>query len=142
MEVESTLRPQAPGARKYAERFANRLVCVRHRRDDLRARGITTVELVLDERPFSPIPLHWAPRPSPKLLVRIGYGESALRRAVKEPGALWVPQLKLWEVPREQVVQLNLEKRVVTSASPRCGASPAASPSCSLNCSDVGKAQI
>ena len=142
MEVEKTLRPEAPGARKYVERFGERLVCVRHRRDDTRGRRVTTVELVLDERPFPPTSLHWAPKASPTLLLRIAYGESARRRAVKEAGGRWVPELKLWEVPRQQVAQLGLEDRVVKEQSPRSGHTTDEAPRNRHFCPDVGKTQI
>jgi len=66
MEMEKTLRAKAPRARKY-EGFGDRLVCVCHRRDHIRGRGIATVELVLAERPFPPTSLRWASKPPPKL---------------------------------------------------------------------------
>lgn len=52
MEVEKTFRPGANGTKRYVERYGSRLVCVRHRLDrDLGLRH-TTVELIVDTRPY------------------------------------------------------------------------------------------
>ncbi len=142
MEVEKTLQPGAPGTLKYAERFGERLVCVRHRRDNVRGRRITTAEVVVNERPFPPTSLHWPANPPRKLLVRIAFDESALSRAVKEAGGRWLPDLKLWELPREQVLKLDLEGRIVSSPSARSGLTADASPNSRRCRPDLGKTQI
>lgn len=61
--VLKKLSPTAPGAKRLATRYGKALVCVRYREDLARGRRLTTVELVVDERPCrrrSPFASAWA----------------------------------------------------------------------------------
>jgi len=51
MEVVKTLRPGDSGTKKLTERFGDRLVCVRYRKDGDKKRRYTTIELIVDEGP-------------------------------------------------------------------------------------------
>ncbi|MDP2823194.1 MAG: hypothetical protein Q8O52_11055 [Sulfuritalea sp.] len=100
--VLKKLAPGASGTKRLATRFGNALVCVRYRDDPARGRRLTTVELVVEERPL----------PGP-LAIRIGYEEAELRGQAKAAGGRWDPKLKLWLLPRAAVRKLKLENRVV-----------------------------
>ena len=49
--VIKKIDPQAPGARRWAAAYGEKLVCVRYRLDPQRQRRLTTVEIVVDEAP-------------------------------------------------------------------------------------------
>lgn len=101
--VLKKLAPSAPGARRHAERFGGALVCVRYREDAANGRRLTTVELIVDERPL----------PGGDQWVRIGYAEAELRARVKDAGGQWDTRRKLWRLPRAAVRKLKLAGRVV-----------------------------
>ena len=102
--VLKKLSPTAPGAKRLATRYGDALVCVRYREDAAGHRRLTTVELVVDERPI-PIP--------PPSCVRIAYEEAELRCQVKAAGGIWDRKQKVWRVPRAAIRKLKLERRVV-----------------------------
>jgi hypothetical protein len=100
--VLKKLSPAAPGAKRHAARFGDALVCVRYRDDPVRGRRLTTVELIVEERPL--------PAPTG---VRIGYGETELRARVKAAGGTWDAAAKLWRLPKATIRKLKLADRVV-----------------------------
>ncbi len=81
--IVKKLNPDRKGARRLAERFGDRLACVRYRTDAESGRRFTTVEIVVEER--QPI----APEPA-SALVLVNWNETELRRAIKELGGVWL----------------------------------------------------
>lgn len=55
MEVIKTLRPGDSGTKKLTQRYGDRLICVRYRKDDQQKRRYTTIELIVDEGPTDPV---------------------------------------------------------------------------------------
>jgi len=102
--VLKKLSPASPGAKRLATRYGDALVCVRYREDAAGHRRLTTVELVVDERP---IPI------SPPSCVRIAYEEAELRSQVKAAGGIWDRKQQVWRVPKAAIRKLKLEHRVV-----------------------------
>ena len=100
--VTKKLGPGAPGTRGLAERYGDALVCVRYRAH-ADGRRYTTVEPVVEERRREPA----------DALVRIAYGEADLRRRAREAGGEWLPDRKLWRLPRAAIRALGLQERVV-----------------------------
>lgn len=100
--VLKKLSPKTPGAKRYASQYGETLVCVRYREDPHGKRRLTTVELIVDERPL-PVPAG----------VRIAYGETELRRQVKAAAGIWDAERKLWRLPKTTIRKLKLEHRVV-----------------------------
>ena len=101
--VLKKLSPAAPGAKRLALRYGGALVCVRYREDAARGRRLTTVELIVDERPMPP-----------PAAVRVAFEETELRSAVKAAGGTWDAKRKLWMLPGATIRKLNLKKRIVT----------------------------
>ncbi len=101
--VLKKLGPGAPGARRLTERFGPALVCVRYREDAAGGRRLTTVELIVDQRPL----------PGGEQWVKIDYDETELRARVKEAGGQWDARRKLWRLPKAVVRRLKLAARVV-----------------------------
>ena len=106
MRVRQTLRPGQRGTRRFVEKFGDRLVCVRYREAPGGQRRITTVEVVVDDRT-------WSPRPTTRVGVQIAWGEAALARRVKRAGAAWDARRKVWVLAAGKVRRLGLEERMV-----------------------------
>jgi len=105
------LQPGAPGTRKIWTEYGEKLVCVRYRYDPENKRRIKTIELVIEERP-------WQPRPAkiplnPIMHLRIKYGEVAVGKQVKGAGGKWNRDLRVWELPYQEVLKLGLAERIV-----------------------------
>ena len=101
--VLKKLSPEAPGAKRLAARYGAALLCVRYREDSQSGKRLTTVELIVDQRPL----------PTP-VSVRIAFDETELRRQVKAAGGQWDASRKLWRLSKSAVRKLKLEQRVVT----------------------------
>jgi hypothetical protein len=116
-QVRQTLKPGEPGTRKLADRFGDKLVCVRYRVDAARQRRFTTVELIVDEAPLTARRMRprapSVPDHNPMVGVRIYYREAGLREQVKSEGAIWRPRQKLWEMPLHTARRLGLGDRIV-----------------------------
>lgn len=98
------LKPGNPGTRRLLQRFGADLLCVRYRVDHATGRRFTTVELVVDERSGPPAATVW---------VRVGFGETDLRRQIKEAGGIWDAERRLWRLSGQQAKLLKLQKRIV-----------------------------
>ena len=87
--VVKKIDPQAPGARRWAAAYGEKLGCVRYRLDPQRQRRLTTVEIVVDEAPTLNSVLVGAPRRlvwNPTLTIgRGGRGLWACGQAAFEP---------------------------------------------------------
>lgn len=101
--VLKKLSPSAPGAKRLTQRYGDALVCVRYRDDAAGRRRLTTVELIVDERPLPP-----------PAAVRVAFEETELRSQVKAAGGIWDGKRKLWSLPRAAIRKLKLEHRIVS----------------------------
>lgn len=101
--VLKKLSPRAAGSKRLATRFGKALVCVRYREDAAQGRRLTTVELIVDERPLPP-----------PAAVRVAFEESELRSQVKAAGGIWDGKRKLWVLPRAAIRKLKLSHRIVS----------------------------
>lgn len=98
------LKPGNPGTRRLLQRYGANLLCVRYRVDRSTGKRFTTVELLVDERAGPPAAMVW---------IRVGYGETDLRRQIKEAGGVWDALRKLWHLPGHVAHALKLQKRIV-----------------------------
>ena len=98
--------PGASGTRRLTERFGESLVRGRYRENPARGLRYTTVEIIVDQRPFN----------APEDLVQVAYAETALRHKVKDAVGHCDRELKLWRLPRTAVRTLGLADRVVKRA--------------------------
>jgi len=115
MHTSTTIQPGRRGAKKFVEQYGDRLVCVRYRQDEERQRRVKTVELIVEEWPWTP------PLPQRKkesiVLVKVAFQERELRRQIKDVGGVWNPDKQAWEVRYDRAVTLGLTKRIVDEAS-------------------------
>lgn len=109
--VNRTLSPPSKGTKRFNERYGERLVCVRYRDDIEGQRKITTVELVVEERPWH----HVSNRiPANRIVsLKVEFGEIAIGKAIRASGGEWYPQEKIWRLAYKEVVALGLTDRIV-----------------------------
>lgn len=105
--VVNKIDPQAPGARRWAATYGEKLVCVRYRLDPQRQRRLITVEIVVDEGPTLN---------SVRMGVRVVWGERELARTVRSAVGTWDPACKLWMMTLGQARGLGLVDRIVVGA--------------------------
>jgi len=111
MEVKLKLKPGARGTKKLVPRYGDKLVCVRYRYDKARGKRYKTVELIVDEVPWSA-----RPKPGPDVFVNIGWDEKKLKNRIKEAGGDWYSHRKLWKLPFEKAKKMGLISRIVKNA--------------------------
>ena len=104
------LKPGQRGTKRLLAEYGDRLVCVRYRYDTKRKKRFKTVELLVAER-------DWQPRPprldgDPVVGLRIAFSDVAVRRVVKQAGAEWNPEQRVWQLPYRRVVALGLTGRI------------------------------
>lgn len=123
MLIRTVRKPGDPGTLKLMERYGDRLVTVRYRYDPVRSKRYKTVELIVEEEDWVPVP-HPEPatepvppqapsRYTPRVPVRIRYDEKDLQRAIKAIGGNWDPGKKLWYAPEEYIQRIGLAGRIV-----------------------------
>lgn len=93
MRVAKTYGPGQDGAKRFARRFGEQLVCVRHRLNDDGTIRHTTVELVVESTPI-------ASRERSIIAVRIPGFDKRTRSLLMACGAQWRPRERYWLVPR------------------------------------------
>ncbi len=70
-----------------------------------------TIEIIIDDKPWQEKPDKI--RKNKIINIHIDYNEVELRNRVKECGAKWNPQLKVWQLSYKKVKELDLLKRIV-----------------------------
>ena len=106
MRTRLTLAPGQNGTKKLLSRYGERLVCVRYRYDEQSKKRLKTVELIVDEMP-------WTGQPDPLVTIRLEPHEHEVRRRVKAAGGRWDPDRKLWSLRLSEVRRLRLQNRLV-----------------------------
>lgn len=114
MEVTKRLNPGMRGAKRYFNRFGERLLYVRYRRDQNTQKRYTTVELIVDEQAIIPQQRNKKlfPLATENVHVTIGYHETELRNKAKQAGAKWQGAQKRWVIRRRDAIKLGLEDRI------------------------------
>jgi hypothetical protein len=110
MRARRTLAPGQKGTKKLLRKYGAQLVCVRYRYDAERRLRFTTVELIVEQSPWSPLPARIADGTA--VGVRVGVNEVALQRRIKQTGGKWNPVARVWEMPYSQAMALGLEDRI------------------------------
>ena len=123
MQIRTVRKPGDPGTLKLMERYGDRLISVRYRYDAVRGKRLKTIELIVEEENWAPVPdpetpvTKTPPEPetqyTPRVPVRIRYDERDLQRAIKAIGGNWDPGKKLWYAPEEYVRRIGLANRIV-----------------------------
>lgn len=136
METRATRRPGDKGTLKHLDQYGDRLLFVRYRYDPETNTRLTTVELIVDERPARARSVGAAePRAGARPIapasvtagnaeparghrsevaaLRIEAREKTLREKVRSAGGYWDPGRGLWLLPADRVRVLGLQSRLV-----------------------------
>ncbi len=108
MQTRLKLKPGQRGTKKLQMEYGAKLVGVRYRYDAQKKRRYKTVEIIVEEIPWTP-----QPKRDAIVAVRVNWGEAELARQVKRAGGKWNAQKKVWELRYDQVVKLRLRNRLV-----------------------------
>jgi hypothetical protein len=110
VRAQVTLQPGQKGTKKLHDRYGDQLVCVRYCYAAARQRRLKTIELIVEEVPWRP---ERAMRNGAEMVgVRVAVHEVALQRQVKLAGGRWNPAHRVWELRRDQALQLGLKDRI------------------------------
>jgi hypothetical protein len=110
LRVSKKFTPQQNGAKRFALRYGDSLVCVRHRLNETGTMRHTTVELLVESTPV-------ASRARSLVAVRISQGDKANRLVLAACGAQWQPKQRYWLLPRIVAKNLRLIGKIVPMSS-------------------------
>ncbi len=108
MRVGAHMAPGAKGTRKLLREYGARLVCVRYRYDEVSRKRLKTVEIVVEEVPWTPPQRHL-------VLVTVKPWETALHARLKKAGGRWTGTGPFWRVRYDRAVKLGLAARIPAS---------------------------
>lgn len=116
MEVFKTLRPNEAGTKRLTRQYGDSLVAVRYRKGTNPNQIYTTVEIIIEAKPYIPGVTHvpsQSAKNMQKVAVQIAYNEIELRERVKQAGAEWSITKKVWFLEYAKVCKLQLTDRIV-----------------------------
>src|SRR6266581_8154154 len=117
--VRLHLKPGQRGTKQLLAQYGDRLICVRYRYDAQRKKRFKTVELLVAERDWE------LPRPrfaADQIVgLRVAFADVAVRDRVKQAGATWNPERRVWQLRYDRVVALGLNSRIVDEPASNCG---------------------
>jgi hypothetical protein len=111
MHTNTTIQPGQRGAKKFVEQYGDRLVCVRYRSDARRRKRFKTIELIVNEWPWTPPPLQR--RADSIVVVEVAFSERTLRRQIKDAGGVWNPDKQVWILQYDRAIALGLKDRLL-----------------------------
>ena len=117
MEVFKTLKPNDPGTKRLTRQYGDKLVSVRYRKAVDPNLIYTTVEIIVDQRHYTPGVTHVPAKSvqdSQRVPIQITYYEKDLRDKVKSAGAFWDVEKKLWYLEYSVVCKLGLKDRMMS----------------------------
>ena len=124
MNVLKTIKPGDHGSQRFVREWGDRLVAVRYRADRSRPVTLTTIEIVVDERPVSDPAVNRLSelnkRRKAPVAVRVEFDEHALRARVKAAGGRWQKDMKLWLIKYDDAVAMGMTDRIVQGAAEKC----------------------
>lgn len=103
LRVSKTYAPDRDGAKRFARRHGNALICVRHRLSHDGLTRYTTIELVAEVTPV-------ASRQRSTIALRIPDSSKPLRSLLLACGATWDSKHRLWLLPHMVARGLRLMK--------------------------------
>ena len=106
LRVAKTYAPDQNGAKRFAKRYGDKLVCARCCLSDYGSIRYATVELLIESTPVTS-------RARTLVALKIGASDKNTRTLLMAFGAKWVPKEKYWLLPRMVVKNLRLLKNVV-----------------------------
>lgn len=118
MNVITVRKPGDKGTRKLSKEYGNKLVCVRYRYDKKKKKRYKTIELIVEEVDWQPMPsaeeqMPLSPQRTTAIVgVQIGFREKQYQQDIKAIGGQWSPKERLWFAPEEHVIRIGLSERI------------------------------
>jgi hypothetical protein len=106
LRVAKTYAPDQNGAKRFAKRYGDNLVCVRHRLSDDGSIRHATVELLVESTPV-------VSRSRSLVAIRVGPMDKRARTLLMACGAVWQPKEKYWLLPRLVAKNLRMLSKIV-----------------------------
>lgn len=106
LRVAKRFAPGQDGAKRFALRHGEKLVCVRHRLDSAGSVRYTTVELLVEETPV-------VPSGNRLVALRLGPTQKSTRSILLACGGQWNNSARHWLVPRKVAKSLGLLDLIV-----------------------------
>ena len=106
LRVSKTYPPDQNGAKRFALRYVDNLVCVRHRLSQNGSIRHTTVELLVESTPITS-------RARSLVAIRIPPTDKKTRTLLISCGAQWQPKLRYWLLSRLVAKNLHLLQCIV-----------------------------
>lgn len=113
MQNTRKVAPGQKGAKKLLDQYGTRLLCVRYRYDREKRKRFKTIELIIEEAPWSPPPARI--HNDTLVNVRVAFKEADLQRQVRAAGGKWNPSRRVWEMRYDQAIALGLKDRIELS---------------------------
>lgn len=110
LRTRLTLKPGRAGTRDLVEQYGDRLICVRYRYDDELGLRYKTVELIVDEKAWTPPGTPH--RPTDLVHVRIAPDETRLCDAIQLLGGRWHRKTKTWQLAYAATTALRITNRI------------------------------
>ncbi len=110
MRTRLKLKPGAKGTKRLVEQYGEQLYCVRYRYDELTRKRIKTVELIIEEVPWSPSQEHDR---NDLMAVHVDTKEISVHELIKAAGGRWNHNNRTWSLPYDKVVELGCQNRVI-----------------------------
>ena len=116
MDVFKTLKPHDPGTKRYLRKYGDKLVAVRYRKGTNPDQIYTTVEVIVDARPYTPGITHTPARSQLKtqpVALRVGLEEIDIQQKIRNAGGKWNRQQQAWILEYGKVCELKLKGRII-----------------------------
>ena len=111
IKTKTIVKSGQPGTKRLYNIYGEDLICVRYKYDYKRRRRLKTIELIVDEKSWSPSPDDSFSNQT--VYVRIHYNEIELRQKVKNAGGVWNKDKRLWKLQLQSVLDLDIEDRII-----------------------------
>jgi len=113
MQNTRKVAPGQKGAKKLLDQYGTQLLCVRYHYDREKRKRFKTIELIIEEAPWSPPPARILNETL--VNVRVAFKEADSQRQVRAAGGKWNPARRVWEMRYGQAIALGLKDRIEPS---------------------------
>lgn len=123
MKIRTVLQPGKRGTKALVKEYGSQLICVRYRYDYIKKKRYKTVELIINEDDWQPLPPHPDEEKArtldkgytleDKVKVRISWDEKELQNRVKSHGGIWSPKDKVWFIDAIAAKNAGVSHRIV-----------------------------
>jgi hypothetical protein len=104
MKVGLILKPGDRGTKKEAALYGDKLLCVRYRYDETRKIRAKTVELIVEQIPWTGL--------NTPVFLKVHWDEKEIQGQIKNAGGKWDKTRKVWILEYKKAEALGLKSRI------------------------------